>query len=121
MVAWFEDDAVLPLDRAGIQAVLEAAELDWSEIDPSIFGTLFERSLDPDTRAQQGSHYTDADKIMRIVHPVVVRPLEAEWEAKKQEIREAISEAQSNSGKKGQRKAAQRNERQSDEALAGIP
>ena len=87
-VAWFngglfDDDAALPLERSEIDTTLTAAALDWSEIDPSILGTLFERGLDPDKRAQLGAHYTDRDKIMRIVDPVIVRPWRAEWEAAK--------------------------------------
>ena len=89
----FDDDAALPLDRAGIGTALEAAALDWSEIDPSILGTLFERGLDPDKRSQLGAHYTDRDKIMAIVEPVVVRPLLAEWEAAKAEIAAALGRA----------------------------
>ena len=90
-VAWFngglfDDDAALPLEKSEIETTIEAAALDWSEIDPSILGTLFERGLDPDKRAQLGAHYTDRDKIMRIVEPVVVRPWLAEWEAAKSEI-----------------------------------
>ena len=90
-VAWFngglfDDDAALALEKAEIETTLEAAALDWSEIDPSILGTLFERGLDPDKRSQLGAHYTDRDKIMRIVEPVVVRPWLAEWEAAKSEI-----------------------------------
>ena len=66
-VAWFngglfDDDTALPLDRPQVNAVREAAGLDWSEIDPSILGTLFERGLDPDKRSQLGAHYTDRDK-----------------------------------------------------------
>ena len=53
----------------------EAAARDWAEIDPRIFGTLFERGLDPDKRSQLGAHYTDRDKIMLIVEPVIIRPL----------------------------------------------
>ena len=90
-VAWFngglfDDDAALPLAKSEIETTLKAAALDWSEIDPSILGTLFERGLDPDKRSQLGAHYTDRDKIMRIVEPVVVRPWLAEWEAEKAEI-----------------------------------
>ena len=90
-VAWFngglfDDDAALPLERSEIETTLDAAALDWSEIDPSILGTLFERGLDPDKRSQLGAHYTDRDKIMRIVEPVVVRPWLAEWEAVRTEI-----------------------------------
>ena len=86
----FDDDAALPLDRAGIETALEAAALDWSEIDPSILGTLFERGLDPDKRSQLGAHYTDRDKIMAIVEPVVIRPLLAEWEVAKAEMAAAL-------------------------------
>ena len=54
--------------RTDIETVLAAAsDLDWSEIDPSILGTLFERGLDPDKRAQLGAHYTARDKIMLLV------------------------------------------------------
>jgi hypothetical protein len=60
----FADGDALPLERSDIDAVLQAADLDWSEIDPSILGTLFERGLNPGKRAQLGAHYTDRDKIM---------------------------------------------------------
>ncbi len=95
-VAWFngglfDDDAALPLEWDEIETALKAAALDWSEIDPSIFGTLFERGLDPDKRSQFGAHYTDRDKIMRIVEPVIVRPLLAAWETEKEKIVTAIA------------------------------
>lgn len=97
-VAWFngglfDDDTALPLDREGIETAFKAASLDWSEIDPSILGTLFERGLDPDKRSQLGAHYTDRDKIMRIVERVIVCPLLAEWEAEKAKIATAIAKA----------------------------
>ena len=90
-VAWFNgslfnDATTLPLERTDIETVLAASDLDWSEIDPSILGTLFERGLDPNKRAQLGAHYTDRDKIMLLVEPVVIRPLLAEWDAEKTEI-----------------------------------
>ena len=97
-VAWFDgglfdDDSALPLDRTEIETVLATADLDWSEIDPSILGTLFERGLDPRKRAQLGAHYTDRDKIMLIVEPVIVRPWLAEWEAAKAEIAACLERA----------------------------
>src|SRR3954454_19129119 len=67
--------------------------LDWSDIDPSIFGTLFERGLDPDKRSQLGAHYTDRDKIMLIVEPVILRPLTREWEEAKQAIQALLKRA----------------------------
>ena len=54
---------------------------------------MFERGLDPDKRSQLGAHYTDRDKIMRIVEPVVVRPWLAEWETAKADINAALERA----------------------------
>ena len=98
-VAWFngglfDNDLALPLEQNEIKATLAAAALDWSEIDPSILGTLFERGLDPDKRSQLGAHYTDRDKIMLIVEPVVVRPWLAEWETTKAEIASSLAQAE---------------------------
>ena len=90
----FDDDMTLPLERSDIDAVLAASSLDWSEIDPSILGTLFERGLDPDKRAQLGAHYTDRDKIMLIVEPVVIRPWLADWTAEKTEIAAELERAE---------------------------
>ena len=69
-----------------LEILLETAELDWSRIDPAIFGTLFERSLDPRRRSQLGAHYTDPDNIMRVVEPVVLRPLRREFDALRAEL-----------------------------------
>ena len=90
-VAWFngglfDSDDALELTRAEIETTLKAAALDWSEIDPSILGTLFERGLDPEKRSQLGAHYTDRDKIMQIIEPVVTRPWLKEWEKARAEI-----------------------------------
>ena len=98
-VAWFngglfDDDTALPLEQTDIASVLAAATLDWSEIDPSILGTLFERGLDPDKRSQLGAHYTDRDKIMLIVEPVIIRPWLTEWEAAKAEIVAVLERAE---------------------------
>ena len=89
----FEDDATLPMDKAQIEMTLEASKLDWSSIDPSILGTLFERGLDPDKRSQLGAHYTDRDKIMRIIDPVIVRPWLAAWKNAKARIASGLERA----------------------------
>ncbi|MDE0262610.1 MAG: class I SAM-dependent DNA methyltransferase [Bryobacterales bacterium] len=82
----FDDAPALPLEQSDIKTVLAASRLDWSEIDPSILGTLFERGLDPNKRAQLGAHYTDRDKIMLLIEPVVIRPWLMEWAEEKAEI-----------------------------------
>ncbi len=52
----FDDDEALPLDPDSLDILRAVARADWSSIDPTIFGTLFERFLDPDKRAQIGAH-----------------------------------------------------------------
>jgi type II restriction/modification system DNA methylase subunit YeeA len=54
---------------------------------------LFERGLDPDKRSQLGAHYTDRDKIMLLVEPVIIRPLQAEWETIKAQMAEQMEKA----------------------------
>ncbi len=95
----FDNDEALPLDADSLDILRTIARQDWSAIDPSIFGTLFERFLDPDKRAQIGAHYTDATKIMMIVDPVIVRPLKAEWEAVKAELIDIMSRSRGKPGK----------------------
>lgn len=85
----FDDATALPLTRDDLKIIGTAAALDWSDIDPSIFGTLFERGLDPAKRSQLGAHYTDPEKIMMIVRPVVIEPLVNEWEVIKAQILKA--------------------------------
>ena len=93
------------LDIAEIKILYEAAKLDWSGIEPSIFGTLFERGLDPKKRSQLGAHYTDQQSIMRLINPVIVEPLTAEWEAAKRIIAECV--ALYEKGGKGSKNAMQ--------------
>ena len=115
-VAWFngglfDDDAALPLNKAEIETTLKASALDWSEIDPSVLGTLFERGLDPDKRSQLGAHYTDRDKIMQIIEPVVIRPWLAEWETTKARIAASLegeSAARSTAAQTRHRREAER-------------
>jgi type II restriction/modification system DNA methylase subunit YeeA len=86
----FDDDTVLALNRSDIGIVHAAAQTNWADVDPSIFGTLFERGLDPANRVALGAHYTDRAKIMLIVEPVVLRPWRAEWAAAKAKIEAAL-------------------------------
>jgi len=90
----FDSDDALPLQLDDINDVLAAAKLDWSAIEPSIFGTLFERGLDPSKRAQLGAHYTDAASIMRIVDPVIKEPLLDEWDQSKAKIAASLEKAE---------------------------
>jgi hypothetical protein len=82
----FAGGETLRLESDELTILLEAANLDWGEVEPAIFGTLFERSLDPQKRSQLGAHYTSREDILRIVEPVIMAPLRDEWEAIRQEV-----------------------------------
>lgn len=75
----FTDSPVLLLTDEEIRHVQAAARLDWAAVDPSVFGTLFERGLDPAKRAQLGAQYTSRADIETLIDPVVVAPLRREW------------------------------------------
>jgi type II restriction/modification system DNA methylase subunit YeeA len=79
----FAGDEVLPLNADELHFLADAARQDWSAVEPAIFGTLFERSLDPSKRAQLGAHYTSREDILLIVEPVLMAPLRREWETVK--------------------------------------
>ncbi|HRY90246.1 MAG TPA: hypothetical protein P5305_20375, partial [Rubrivivax sp.] len=87
----FREIAVPPLAEPDVAALKAASALDWSAIDATIFGTLFERGLDPAKRSQLGAQFTDAATIWRLVQPVVQRPLLAEWVRSRAEAERAIS------------------------------
>ncbi len=112
-IAWFNgglfDGAeALPLDAAGVKKTLIAARMDWSSIEPSIFGTMFERGLDPAKRSQLGAHYTDAGKIMKIIEPVILRPLRQEWDETKAQIEPALEKANNTKSKGARTKGMQK-------------
>ncbi len=68
-------EGIVALTSAELSVLLEAARLDWGSVEPAIFGTLFERSLDPAQRARLGAHYTSRQDILTIVEPVLMTPL----------------------------------------------
>jgi hypothetical protein len=82
----FKTIDVPKLEITDVTELRNAANLNWSFIDVSIFGTLFERGLDPAKRSQLGAHYTDPATIMRIIDPVVRRPLLQKWELLVQQL-----------------------------------
>ena len=91
-IAWFngglfKNIEIPALTATDLQALHRAAaDMDWRAIDPTIFGTLFERGLDPAARAPLGAHYTDTGTIAKLIKPLVSEPLAAEWAKTKAEI-----------------------------------
>ena len=76
----FQKISIPALSVMEMTELRNAASLNWSAIDVSIFGTLFERGLDPAKRSQLGAHYTDPATIGRIIEPVLARPLLQIWQ-----------------------------------------
>ena len=85
----FDDAPALPLTNKDLSVLRKVAgdNNNWAGVEPSIFGTLFERILDPRKRAQIGAHYTSRDDILLVVEPVVMQPLRRQW----QELQDKIA------------------------------
>jgi type II restriction/modification system DNA methylase subunit YeeA len=89
----FSDDEAYDLTKDDLAVLALASALDWSSIEPAIFGTLFERSLDPNKRSQLGAHYTSEDDIRLIVEPVLMEPLQRRWAEVRQKATEIVEKA----------------------------
>lgn len=75
----FSQQFVLPLRAEHITLLKKAADRDWSQVEPAIFGTLLERALSPTERHKLGAHYTPRAYVERLVNPTVIEPLRADW------------------------------------------
>ena len=62
------------------QIIHEASVLDWSKISPSIFGAIFESTLNPVTRRKKGMHYTTIENIHKVIDPLFLDDLKQEFE-----------------------------------------
>ena len=76
----FDESDTVELSEVALFRLVQAVDKSWRDVEPSIFGTLFEGALDATKRAQLGAHYTGADDIMLVVEPVVMAPLRREWD-----------------------------------------
>src|SRR5215211_3645902 len=88
----FADETAPELTNADIEVLNDAAKLDWSSVEPAIFGTLFERSLDPSNRTQLGAHYTGRDDIELVVQPVLMEPFRRKWQAVQERARALVEQ-----------------------------
>ena len=73
-----EPDTVL-MTTGELEGLSEATERNWAHIEPSIFGTLFERVVDPNKQGLVGAQYTSEADIRSVIDPVIIKPLQAEW------------------------------------------
>lgn len=80
----FEDDGIeIPNFTDEIRELLlikASANFDWSEISPTIFGAVFESTLNPETRRKGGMHYTSIENIHKVIDPLFMNDLNKEFE-----------------------------------------
>jgi len=75
----FAEAKVLPLGREEIGELYEAAQKDWHEVEPAIFGTLLEQALEPAERHRLGAHYTPRAYVERLVIATIIEPMREDW------------------------------------------
>ena len=77
----FAEKSVIPrLDETIVDLILHKAseDFDWSVISPTIFGAVFESTLNPDTRRKGGMHYTSIENIHKVIDPLFLDSLRDE-------------------------------------------
>ena len=77
----FEESLRIPSFNAAMRsALLDACQFDWSNISPAIFGALFQSVMDPEERRKRGAHYTTEKNILKVIEPLFMDDLHAEFE-----------------------------------------
>ncbi len=77
-----DENIIIPrLDETIVDLILRRAseDFDWSEISPTIFGAVFESTLNPETRRSGGMHYTSIENIHKLIDPLFLEGLKAEF------------------------------------------
>ena len=86
----FKDDIDFPNFTPELKKLLlddASSSFDWSQISPAIFGTVFESTLNPDLRRAGGMHYTSTENIHKVINPLFMDELRAEFDAIKKSSR----------------------------------
>lgn len=75
-----KEDVIIPKITQEIKdTLIESARFNWREISPTIFGAVFESTLNPDTRRSGGMHYTSIENIHKVIDPLFLDDLKAEF------------------------------------------
>ena len=89
----FKAAQAFAIGKEEIGELLAAAKVDWTRVEPAIFGTLLEHALDDKERSKLGAHYTPRLYVERIVQVTIMEPLRAEWRDVQIKIQEAVDNA----------------------------
>ena len=102
MFAHGEKDEIPPFDENAYGILLHecSEQFNWSEISPTIFGAMFESTLNPQTRRMGGMHYTSVENIHKVIDPLFLDSLKEELASIKRRIGLRADKAESGSGVK---------------------
>lgn len=81
------DEPIPSLGKKGRRILLECGTMDWSEINPDIFGSMFQAVIDVEQRSRLGQHYTSYSNIMKVIQPLFLDPLRTELEKHKNSVK----------------------------------
>lgn len=77
----FKDEIISPkFSKKARNILIESGELNWSEINPDIFGSMIQAVADPEQRSNLGMHYTSVENILKLIKPLFLDELEEEFE-----------------------------------------
>ena len=77
----FKDEIICPkFSRKARQILIDSGELNWSEINPDIFGSMIQAVADPEQRSNLGMHYTSVENILKLIKPLFLDELEEEFD-----------------------------------------
>jgi hypothetical protein len=97
----FADPIALPLTKKQLVVLGLAAQSNWADVEPAIFGTLLERALDPKERHRLGAHYTPRAYVERLVRPTIEEPLRTEWDNVRAQVVKLVGAETPEKNKKG--------------------
>lgn len=79
--ALFRERFEIPkFSRRSRQVIIDSGEMDWSDINPDIFGSMFQAVIAVDQRGSLGQHYTSVPNIMKVIEPLFLNELYEEFE-----------------------------------------
>jgi hypothetical protein len=112
---FFRDVSALPLTSEDHVLLIQAADHEWADVEPSIFGTLLVRALDPVERHRLGAEFTPREFVERLVRPTIEEPVRERWTLVQAEVLQLRE-----TGKEKDRKAALRAVQRYHEWLCGL-
>ncbi|WP_429158134.1 class I SAM-dependent DNA methyltransferase [Aeromonas media] len=74
------DEPIPALGKQGRKILLECCMMNWGDINPDIFGSMFQAVIDVEQRGNLGQHYTSYSNIMKVIQPLFLDSLRAELE-----------------------------------------